>query len=160
MIYTNRSNDDVSTWNFAHRQIYWPIECSENFSTIECFLLEILKFQKTENSCIVCKIWMMFETLMFWEGNILLNWNFQKILLTNRSIYGQNLRSKHRHSICWCISCYRRNSRKMPITPNRRPKRTYPFGAFHISLESILCTEFELKSDSTVENVPSLGDYI
>ncbi len=48
----------------------------------------------------------------------------------------------------------------MPITPNRGSKKTYPFGVFHISLESILCTEFELKSDSTVENVPSLDGYI
>ncbi len=48
----------------------------------------------------------------------------------------------------------------MSITPDRKAKKTYPFGIFHISLESILCAEFELKNDSTVENVPSLDGYI
>jgi hypothetical protein len=102
---------------------------------------------------------------IFRERSILLSWNFQNILLANRSVYGQNLRSKHRHPICWYMSCYRRNFSKMPIIPDRRPKRTYSFGVFHISLESILCTESELKSDSTIGNVsswvsPNVAEYL
>jgi hypothetical protein len=43
----------------------------------------------------------------------------------------------------------------MAITLERSPISTYPFGAFHTSLESTLCTDSELKSDLTVESVPS-----
>jgi hypothetical protein len=43
----------------------------------------------------------------------------------------------------------------MAITLEKRPKGTSPFGIFHTSLGSTLCTEFELKSDWTVENFPS-----
>ncbi len=43
----------------------------------------------------------------------------------------------------------------MPITLDRRPKGRYPFGIFHISMGSTLCTEFELKSDWTVGDLPS-----
>jgi hypothetical protein len=43
----------------------------------------------------------------------------------------------------------------MPITLDRRPKGRYPFGVFHISMGSTLCTEFELKSDWTVGDLPS-----
>jgi len=43
----------------------------------------------------------------------------------------------------------------MIITVEERPMGTYPFGVFHTSLGSTLCTEFELKSDLTVESVPS-----
>jgi hypothetical protein len=34
----------------------------------------------------------------------------------------------------------------------------YPFGFFYTSTESSLCTEFELKSDLTVESAPSSVD--
>jgi hypothetical protein len=44
----------------------------------------------------------------------------------------------------------------MPITLDRKPKGRYPFGVFHISLGSTLCTEFELKGDWTVGDLPSL----
>jgi hypothetical protein len=32
---------------------------------------------------------------------------------------------------------------------------THPFGRFHTSLGSTLCTEAELKSDLSVESIPS-----
>ncbi len=44
----------------------------------------------------------------------------------------------------------------MALTLEERPNNPYPFGIFHISLGPTLCTESELKSDWTVENVPSL----
>ncbi len=43
----------------------------------------------------------------------------------------------------------------MAITLEERPKDTSPFGVFHISLGSTLCTESELKSDLAVGDVPS-----
>jgi hypothetical protein len=45
----------------------------------------------------------------------------------------------------------------MPITLDRRPKNRYPFGIFHTSLGSTLCTDAELKSDLTVGVLSSLG---
>ncbi len=45
------------------------------------------------------------------------------------------------------------NSSKTAITLDGRSMGTYPFGIFHISLESILCAESELKSDLTVESI-------
>ena len=47
----------------------------------------------------------------------------------------------------------------MPITLDRSPKGRYPFGVFHTSLGSTLCTESELKSDWTVGDLPSLDRY-
>jgi hypothetical protein len=47
----------------------------------------------------------------------------------------------------------------MAITLEERPMGTYPFGVFHSSLGSTLCTETELKSDLSVESVPSLDGY-
>jgi hypothetical protein len=41
----------------------------------------------------------------------------------------------------------------MPITLDRRAKGTCPFEVFHTALGSTLCTEFELESDLTVENI-------
>ncbi len=38
----------------------------------------------------------------------------------------------------------------MPITLDRMPKDLYPFGVFHTTLGSTLCTESELKSDLPV----------
>jgi len=43
----------------------------------------------------------------------------------------------------------------MAITLEERCMGTYPFGICHTSLGSNLCTEFELKSDLTVETMPS-----
>jgi hypothetical protein len=43
----------------------------------------------------------------------------------------------------------------MPIILDRRTMITYPFGVFHTSLRSTLCTEYELKSDLSVASVPS-----
>jgi hypothetical protein len=43
----------------------------------------------------------------------------------------------------------------MLITPEKRAMETYPFGGFHTSLGSNLCTEAELKSDLSVGSVPS-----
>ncbi len=45
----------------------------------------------------------------------------------------------------------------------RRNKGSYPFGVFHTSLESTLCTESELKNDLSLETVSSsviMGDEI
>ena len=44
----------------------------------------------------------------------------------------------------------------MPITLDRSPKGRYPFGVFHTSMGSTLCTESELKSDWTVGDLSSL----
>ena len=44
----------------------------------------------------------------------------------------------------------------MPITLDRRPAGAYPFGVFHTSLGSTLCTESELKSEEAVGGLPSL----
>ncbi len=44
----------------------------------------------------------------------------------------------------------------MPITLNRRPMGTYPFGVSYTSLGSTLCIESQLKSDLSVASVPSL----
>jgi hypothetical protein len=44
----------------------------------------------------------------------------------------------------------------MVITMAERSKGIRPFGVFHTSLGPTLCTESELKSDLTVEKVPSL----
>ncbi len=107
IVFTIKSNDDISACDFAHRQVYLWVECSENFSSKECFLREILKSQKTENSSIFREIWVIFGTLISREGSILLGWDFQGILLTNRPLCGQNLRSKYRHSIYRCIPCHR-----------------------------------------------------
>jgi hypothetical protein len=46
MVYNKKLNNGISTWDFAHRQVYLWIECPENFSSIECILLEILKSKK------------------------------------------------------------------------------------------------------------------
>jgi hypothetical protein len=43
----------------------------------------------------------------------------------------------------------------MAITPEGRPVGTYPLGVFHTLLRSILCTKLEVKSDLSVESVPS-----
>ncbi len=101
IVFTIKSNDDISACDFAHRQVYLWVECSENFSSKECFLREILKSQKTENSSIFREIWVIFETLISREGNIPLSWNFQSMLLINRPVSGQNRRPKYRHSIWW-----------------------------------------------------------
>ena len=106
MAYTKKPNDGISTWDFAHRQVYSWVEYPENFISKECFLPEILKFQKTENSSILRGIWAIFKTLISREGNILLSWNFQGILLTNRPICGQSLRPKYRHSISCRGPCH------------------------------------------------------
>jgi hypothetical protein len=47
MVFTIKSNDDISACDFIHRQVYLCVECSENFSSKECFLLEILNFEKS-----------------------------------------------------------------------------------------------------------------
>ena len=43
----------------------------------------------------------------------------------------------------------------MAITLEGRPMGTYPFRVFHTSLGSTLRTEIELKSDLSVESIPS-----
>ena len=45
----------------------------------------------------------------------------------------------------------------MAITLEERHKGTCPFGVFHISLGSTLCTESELKSEWAPGNVPLLA---
>ncbi len=152
MVYTNKLNDGILTWDFAHRQVYLWVEDLENFSSQEGFLLEILKSQKAENSSIFRGICVIFRTLIWKpefrateflsrtfsdgqkitgistrpespgqksvarnscnplisrEGNSLLSWNFQGLLLTNRPVCRQKLRSKYRHSIYWYIPCHR-----------------------------------------------------
>jgi len=61
--------------------------------------------KKREKSDIIYGIWAIFETSISREGNILLSWNFQSSLLTNRLLYEQNLRSKYHQSIWWYIPC-------------------------------------------------------
>jgi hypothetical protein len=39
--HTRKSNGDILTRDFAHRQLYLSIEYPENFSLKECFLPEI-----------------------------------------------------------------------------------------------------------------------
>jgi len=107
MIYTNKSNHGISIWNFAHRQVYLWVECPKNFSSKKSFLSEILNSQKKEKILESDVGYVFFRTLISRKGNILLSWNFQGILLTNRPVYGQNFRSKYRDSICWYISCQR-----------------------------------------------------
>jgi hypothetical protein len=48
------------------------------------------------------------------------------------------------------------NSSKMTITLEGRLMGTYPFGVFHTSLGSTLCTKSDIKSDLSVESVSSL----
>ena len=48
----------------------------------------------------------------------------------------------------------------MPITLDRKSTIIQYFGVFHISLGSILCKEFKLKMDWTVEDVFSLDQSI
>ena len=43
----------------------------------------------------------------------------------------------------------------MTIALEEDPKGPYPFGVFHTSLGSTLCTKSELKSDWTVGDLPS-----
>ncbi len=107
MMYTNKSNHGISIWNFAHRQVYLWVECSENFSSKECFFSEILNSQKKKKILESDVGYVFCGTLIYRKGNVLLSWNFQDILLTNRPVYGQNFRSKYRDSICWYISCQR-----------------------------------------------------
>jgi len=49
ILFSIESNDDILASDFAHRKIYLCVEYSENPSSKECFLLEILKSQKREN---------------------------------------------------------------------------------------------------------------
>ncbi len=44
----------------------------------------------------------------------------------------------------------------MAITLKGRPISPYPFGVFHTSLGSTLCTEFELKNDLSLGVLSSL----
>ncbi len=44
----------------------------------------------------------------------------------------------------------------MAITQEGRPMGTYSLGVFHTLLSSTLCTKLEVKSDLSVESVPSL----
>jgi len=47
MVYINKSNDSIPTWDFAHMQVYLWVECPENFSSKGRFLPEIFKSQKS-----------------------------------------------------------------------------------------------------------------
>ncbi len=107
VVYTNKSNGGISSWDLAHRKVYWWVECPENFSSKECFLPKILKFQKTASFSVFREICAIFWTVISQEGNTPLSWNFQDILPTNRPFYWQNLSSKYHHSICWYIPRYR-----------------------------------------------------
>jgi hypothetical protein len=106
VVYTNKSNGGISSWDFANRKVYWWVECPENFSSKECFPPEILQSKKSHISHERRWNLLFFGTLVSWEGSILLSWNFQGILPTNRPFYGLNLSSKYHHSICWYIPRY------------------------------------------------------
>jgi hypothetical protein len=150
VVYTNNLNGGISNWDFAHRHVYLYVGYPEDFSSTECSLLNILKFQRLGNSSILRGIWVIVGTLISREGNILLSWNLQDILLKNRHACGQNLTSEYRHSICWYITHQRLNSSKIHITLNRKPKETHPLEILHTSLGSTLCTESALKRDWAV----------
>jgi hypothetical protein len=155
MAFTNKSNDGISICYFAHRQVYLWVECPENFSSKECSLPEILKFQKTEHSDISRGIWVSFGTSVCREENTLLNWNFQDIY---SQIYLSVSKISDRNTVIRFVGIYHVidwNSGKIPMTMDRRPKGIYPLEIFHISLGSTLCTESELKSDWTVVDLPS-----
>jgi hypothetical protein len=51
------------------------------------------------------------------------------------------------------------NSSKMAITRAERFKSTCPFGFFHTSLGSMLCTKPELKNDLSLGTLPSSVHY-
>jgi hypothetical protein len=46
--YIIKSIEGISTWDYAHKEACWSVEYSEGFSSKECFLHEILKFQKKQ----------------------------------------------------------------------------------------------------------------
>jgi hypothetical protein len=48
-----------------------------------------------------------FRTLICRKGNILFSWNFQGILLTNRTAREQNFRLKNGDPISWYMPCHR-----------------------------------------------------
>ncbi len=63
-----------------------------------------------------------------------------------------------RNNVIQFVGIYRtigKNSTKIAITLEGRPKSTYPFGGFHTSLESILYTESELENILSLGYVPS-----
>jgi hypothetical protein len=52
------------------------------------------------------------------------------------------------------------NFSRLAITLDRRPKGRYPFGVFHTLLGSTLCTESEVKSDLTVDDLSWLVIFL
>jgi hypothetical protein len=66
MLYTNKLNDGISVWDFAHRQVYSWVECPENFRWKECSPLQNIKVSKITR--ISRKI---LEFSVFWDFNIL-----------------------------------------------------------------------------------------
>jgi hypothetical protein len=86
-----RSPYELLTWYFVHRQIAKSIECAENFSPNEYFLLEILHAQeKLILSVFLYESGPLLEQSTSQDDNIRLSWHFQHILTAQRSVCRQN----------------------------------------------------------------------